>query len=53
MSLTIFLALCILSIDFLIYFFFKLTYAEKHRAKPRRLPREFYTDTSRSSAANH
>lgn len=33
-----FFALCILSIDFKIYFFFKLVYGEKRRAKPRRLP---------------
>ncbi|HKD52331.1 MAG TPA: hypothetical protein VKB90_16105, partial [Candidatus Acidoferrum sp.] len=33
-----FFALCILSIDFKICFFFKLVYGEKRRAKPRRLP---------------
>jgi hypothetical protein len=45
MSLTVFFALCILGIDFLIYFFFKLIYGEKHRAHPRRLPPEYYDDS--------
>lgn len=44
MSITAFFAVCILSIDFMIYFFFKLVYAEKRRAKPRRLPPEYYDD---------
>lgn len=44
MSITAFFAVCILSIDFMIYFFFKLVYAEKHRAKPRRLPTQYYDD---------
>lgn len=42
MSLTVFLALCVLGADFMIYFFFKLLYSEKHRTRPRRLPREYY-----------
>lgn len=46
MSITAFYAVCILSIDFLIYFFFKLVYGEKRRAKPRRLPPEYYNASS-------
>lgn len=46
MSITAFFAVCILSIDFMIYFFFKLVYGEKHRAKPRRLPSEYYSASS-------
>ena len=49
MSITVFYALCILSIDFMIYFFFKLVYGEKRRAKPRRLPSEYYDGGSRTS----
>jgi len=44
MSLTVFFALCILGIDFMIYFFFKLVYGEKRRAKRRRLPPGYYND---------
>jgi len=46
MSLTVFFALCILGMDFLIYFFFKLVYGEKRRVPPRRLPAEYYNDSS-------
>ena len=44
MSLTVFFAVCILSIDFMIYFFFKLVYGEKRDGKRRRLPPGYYTD---------
>jgi hypothetical protein len=37
MSLTVFLALCILGIDFMIYMFFQWTYGEKRRAISRQL----------------
>jgi hypothetical protein len=37
MSLTVFLALCILSCDFLLYVLFQWIYGEKHRKNPRRL----------------
>lgn len=47
MSLTAFFAVCILSIDFMIYFFFKLLYAEKKdRVVQRRLPPEYFGDGS-------
>jgi len=46
MSLTVFFAFCILGIDFMIYFFFKLVYGEKRRAKRRRLPPGYYNDGS-------
>lgn len=50
MSLTAFFAVCILSIDFMIYFFFKLIYAEKKdRVVHRRLPPEYYSDVSLAS----
>jgi hypothetical protein len=42
MSLTVFLALCVLGVDFLIYFFFKLLYGEKYRIRSRRLPLDYY-----------
>lgn len=44
MSLTVFFAFCILGIDFMIYFFFKLVYGEKRRAKRRRLPPGYCND---------
>jgi hypothetical protein len=50
MSMTVFFALCILGMDFLIYFFFKLVYGEKHRVQLRRLPAEYYNDASTASA---
>ncbi|HYL86525.1 MAG TPA: hypothetical protein VE263_20035 [Candidatus Angelobacter sp.] len=37
MSLTVFLALCILGIDFMIYAFFQWTYGDKRRAQARQL----------------
>jgi hypothetical protein len=37
MSLTVFLALCILSCDFLLYVLFQWIYGEKHRKNPRRM----------------
>jgi hypothetical protein len=46
MSLTVFLAMCVLGVDFLIYFFFKLLYSEKHRIRPRRLPPEYYKENA-------
>lgn len=46
MSLTVFFALCILGIDFMIYFFFKLVYGEKHGVRSRRLPPGYYDDLS-------
>ena len=49
MSLTVFLAMCVLGVDFLIYFFFKLVYSEKHRLRPRRLPPEYYKENSEAS----
>ena len=49
-SITVFLALCILSIDFMIYFFFKLVYGEKRRAKPRRLPSQYYDRGPRTTS---
>ena len=52
MSLTLFFALCILGIDFMIYFFFKLVYGEKRRVSPRRLPPEFYDDLSYGGRRN-
>ena len=36
MSLTVFLAICVLGFDFLLYFLFQLIYGEKHRNHPRR-----------------
>jgi hypothetical protein len=36
MSLTVFLAICILSCDFLLYFLFQWVYGEKHRNHRRR-----------------
>ena len=46
MSLTVFFALCIISIDFMIYFFFKLLYGEKKkRVVRRRLPTEYYDES--------
>jgi hypothetical protein len=36
MSLTVFMALCILSCDFLLYVLFQWIYGEKHRKHPRR-----------------
>jgi hypothetical protein len=36
MSLTVFLAICILSCDFLLYVLFQWVYGEKHRNHPRR-----------------
>jgi hypothetical protein len=37
MALTVFLALCILSCDFLLYVLFQWIYGEKHRKRPRRM----------------
>jgi hypothetical protein len=37
MSLTVFLALCILGIDFMIYMLFQWTYGEKRRAIARQV----------------
>jgi hypothetical protein len=37
MSMTMFLAFCILWCDFLLYVLFQLTYGEKHRNRARRL----------------
>jgi hypothetical protein len=48
-SLTVFFALCVLAADFMIYFFFKLLYSEKHRTRPRRLPREYYSKEEKTS----
>jgi hypothetical protein len=48
MSFTVFFALCILAADFLVYFFLKLTYGEKNRVGPRRLPPEYYSETRSS-----
>ena len=45
MSYTVFFALCILGLDFLIYFFLKLTYGEKNRVARRHLPREYYSES--------
>jgi hypothetical protein len=36
MSLTVFLAICILGCDFLLYVLFQWIYGEKHRNHPRR-----------------
>jgi hypothetical protein len=36
MSLTVFLAICILSCDFFLYVLFQWVYGEKHRNHPRR-----------------
>lgn len=53
MSITAFFAVCIISIDFMIYFFFKLLYAEKKgRVVQRRLPPEYYSDSSQPSRNN-
>lgn len=49
MSLTVFFALCVLGADFMIYFLFKLLYSEKHRTRPRRLPREYYSKEEKTS----
>ena len=38
MSLTVFLAICILGCDFLLYFLFQLVYGEKRRKVSRRPP---------------
>jgi hypothetical protein len=46
MSLTALFAVCILSIDFMIYFFFKLLYGEKKKRVVRRLPPEYYNNVS-------
>jgi len=48
-SLTVFFALCVLGADFMIYFFFKLLYHERHRTRPRRLPREYYRKEEKTS----
>ena len=53
MSITVFYALCILSIDFMIYFFCKLTYGEKRRAKPRRLSSEYYDRGPRTNCTTN
>jgi hypothetical protein len=37
MSLTVFLAICILSCDFLLYFLFQWVYGEKHKNHARRV----------------
>jgi len=37
MSLTMFLAFCILGCDFMLYVLFQWIYGEKHRKHPRRL----------------
>jgi hypothetical protein len=50
MSLTVFLAMCVLGVDFLIYFFFKLLYGEKHRIRPHRLPPEYYKKNTEASS---
>lgn len=49
MSLTVFLALCVLGADFMIYCFFKLLYSERRRTRPRRLPREYYSNEEKTS----
>jgi hypothetical protein len=49
MSLTVFLALCVLGVDFMIYFFFKIVYGEKHRIRPRRLPADYYRRKEQTS----
>ncbi len=36
MSITVFLAICILGCDFLLYVLFQWIYGEKHRNRPRR-----------------
>lgn len=38
MSFTVFLAICILGCDFMLYVLFQLVYGEKHRRPPRRPP---------------
>ncbi|HET8922337.1 MAG TPA: hypothetical protein VFN26_04995 [Candidatus Acidoferrum sp.] len=48
MSLTVFLALCVLGVDIMIYFFFKLVYGERHRNRPRRSPPHFYSRPAQS-----
>jgi hypothetical protein len=48
MSLTVFLALCVLGVDFLIYFFFKLVYGEKYRIRPHESEKGFVFDRSPS-----
>ena len=50
MSLTVFLAMCVLGVDFLIYFFFKLLYGEKRRISPRRLPPDYYKRKEKTSS---
>jgi hypothetical protein len=50
MSLTVFLAMCVLGVDFLIYFFFKLIYGEKRRVSSRRLPPEYYKKNAEASS---
>lgn len=49
MSLTVFLAFCVLGVDFMIYFFFKMVYGEKRRIRPRRLPPEYYSRKGQTS----
>jgi hypothetical protein len=42
--------MCVLGVDFLIYFFFKLLYGEKRRISPRRLPPEYYKKNAEASS---
>lgn len=49
-SLTVFIALCVLGADFLVYFFFKLTFSEKYRSHPRRLPPHYYSTKEQTPA---
>ena len=49
MSLTIFLALCILSLDFMIYFLFKLLYGDRRSVIARRVAAQ--REAARAEAA--
>ena len=49
MSFTVFLAMCVLGVDFVIFFFFKLVYGEKRRISPRRLPSDYHRRPTQSS----
>jgi hypothetical protein len=48
MSINVFLAVCVLGTDFLIYFLFQLVYGEKRRTRRRRLPSDFYRRSEKS-----
>jgi hypothetical protein len=64
MSLTVFLALCILGIDFMIYAFFQWTYGDKRRAQSRQLaarknayktqtPRPYLVASQKAASGSH